>query len=52
MKEIWERAEDLLDNEELIDLGITWEKRLTVHELAHYAADGPNVDFFAVWDIF
>ena len=52
VQEVWQRAENLLNDEQLIDLGISREKWLTVHELAHYAADGPDVDFFAVRKIF
>ena len=31
LEEVWQLSEDLLNNEELIDLGVTWEQWLAVH---------------------
>ena len=44
-------AENFLDHEQLVDLGVAREQRLAIHELSHDAADGPNVNLFAVWQV-
>jgi hypothetical protein len=47
---LWRRQfpKDLLDTEQLVDLWLTREERLTVSDLAHDAASRPNVNFFTV----
>jgi hypothetical protein len=48
LKEVRERTEHLLDNKELVDLTVSREKRLTIHELSHDASNSPNVYFFTI----
>lgn len=43
-----EGTEDLLDLEQLVDLALTREQWLTICQLAHDAADGPDVDLLGV----
>ena len=52
LEEVWERPQHLLDDEQLVDLAVSWEQRLAVHELAHDAADGPDIHLFTIWEIF
>ena len=39
---------DLLDAEELVDLRLTWEERVSIGYFSHDAANRPNVDWFTV----
>ena len=43
-----ELAKDLLDAEKLVDFGLAREEGVTVCDLAHDAADSPDIDFLAI----
>lgn len=43
-----ELAEDLLNAEELVDLGLSGEESVTVRDFAHDTANRPNVDLLSI----
>ena len=48
MQKIRKWPENFLYNEELINFRITRKQRLSVHQLAHNAANSPNIDFLSI----
>lgn len=51
LQKLRQRPQNFLNYKELVDLRVAGEKWLAIHELAHNAANSPNVDFFSVWQV-
>jgi len=52
LQEVRQWTQNLLDDEELVDFRVSREERLSIHKLAHDAANSPDIDLFAIGEVF
>ena len=49
LEKVGQGSKHFLNDEQLVDFGVSWEERLSIHELSQNTSYSPNINLLAVW---